>query len=68
MTIEEENKILRAALKSLLPDKFGGYFICGEARSHLDTDLPRFLHVCPSYGIAGFATYKLYRPYSEPEW
>ena len=48
------------------PERTGAMFICGQG-GQLDGDgLPVRLHVCPSYGLAGSATYEKILPYSEP--
>ena len=33
-----------------IPEKSGGYFICGEGGSKDDMGLPEFIFVCPTYG------------------
>lgn len=59
------NRVRHAMLTSS-PEKTGALFICGQGRQ-LDSDgLPVRLHVCPSYGLAGSATYEKILPYSEP--
>jgi len=50
------------------PEKTGAYFICGEAGEKDDLGLPEYIHVCPSYGLDGIASYKLHKDYSAPEW
>lgn len=59
------NRVRHAMLTSS-PEKTGALFICGQG-GQLDSDgLPVRLHVCPSYGLAGSATYEKILPYSEP--
>ena len=66
MTLEEENIKLRNILKSLLPEKSGHYFICGEGGEKDRNNLPEYIHVCPEFGEAGSALYKKVEDYSEP--
>lgn len=49
-------------------EKTGAYFICGEAGDKDDLGLPQYIHVCPSYGLDGIASYKLDKKYSGPGW
>jgi hypothetical protein len=55
-------------LAKIFPEQSSHYFICGEAGEKDQSGLPLYLLVCPQYGLDGFATYKLDREYSAPEW
>ena len=59
------NKI-KTGLQHESPEKTGRYFVCGEAGDKDDVGLPDYILVCPTYGLAGFATYRKDRDYSEP--
>jgi len=66
MTLEEENTKLKNILKSLLPEKSGQYFICGEIGEKDNANLPEYILVCPEYGADGFAVYKKDKDYASP--
>jgi hypothetical protein len=55
-------------LAKLFPEKSGHYFICEDSNDKDSLGLPEYIHICPSYGLDGFAIYKKYIPYSAPEW
>jgi hypothetical protein len=66
--LKEKCEKLSNILAKLFPEKSGHYFICGESGEKDQSGLPQLLLVCPQYGLDGFATYKLDREYSAPEW
>lgn len=59
------NKI-KTGLQHDHPERTGRYFVCGETGERDDVGLPEYIFVCPTYGLAGFATYRKDRDYSEP--
>jgi hypothetical protein len=67
----EAAKILRRvaiAMQTSSPEQSGALFICGIGGNKDDLGLPDTLSVCPTYGMAGSATYTKTREYSEPGW
>lgn len=59
---------LKKIWKHSSPESSGAYFICGEAGSKDDLGLPEYIHVCPTYGLDGIASYRLDKSYSAPGW
>ena len=43
-------------------------FICGGSEDKDEFGLPSLLFICPVYGLDGFATYKMVKPYSGPSY
>jgi hypothetical protein len=56
-------------LARIFPDKGppDHCFITGVSEDQFG-GMPRYLYVCPCYGLDGFAVYKLYRDYDAPGW
>jgi len=59
------NKI-KTAIVHERAEETGAFFITGEGGEKDDVGLPEYIMICPSYGFAGFATYRKDRDYSEP--
>lgn len=59
------NRVRHAMLTSA-PEKSGAMFICGASREVDRSGLPVRLHVCPTYGLDGFAVYEQVIPYTAP--
>lgn len=59
---------LKQILASLLPEKSGYYFICGEIGDKDEMGLPEQILICPYHGLDGFAVYKKEKDYSAPGW
>jgi hypothetical protein len=57
-----------AILKSAMYERVPGPFIAGVAGKADEMGLPELLHVCPSYGLEGTATYEKVRDYEAPGW
>ena len=56
-------------VKSTYPDKFPDtYFICGEAGTKDDNNLPNHIHICPAYGCDWFQVYEKTDKTFGPEW
>jgi len=66
--LKEENEKLKNILKKVFPEKSGHYFICGEGGGTDSMGLPEYIHVTPTYGLDGFATYKKHTDYDAPGW
>jgi hypothetical protein len=49
-------------------ERVPGPFIAGVAGKADEMGLPELLHVCPSYGLDGTATYEKVRDYEAPGW
>lgn len=64
--LEEHTARLAKIVKHVLADNTGAYFICGEAGEKDSMGLPAGILVCPSYGLDGFAYYKMERGYTAP--
>lgn len=73
---EEQFNKLVAASKFLLkvktafmtskPEESGTLFITGVSGDKDDMGLPEYISICPTYGLAGSATFKKHKDYSEP--
>jgi hypothetical protein len=61
---------LREMIKHIdLVEKLGGiYFICGEAGTKDDNNLPDRIHICPAYGCDWFQVYEKTDKTFGPEW
>lgn len=56
-------------VKSTYPDKFpDNYFICGEAGTKDDNNLPDRIYICPAYGCDWFQVYEKTDKTFGPEW
>lgn len=64
--LEAENEKLRGALKKALG--IDSPFICGASEERGADGLPTTLHVCPAYGLDGFAVYRKARDYGAPSY
>lgn len=54
---------------SALAEKLAGiYFICGESGEKDQNDLPKRIHICPSYGVDWFQIYERTDQTHGPEW
>jgi hypothetical protein len=64
-------KILRrvaVTMQTQTPEKTGALFLCGVGGERDDMGLPERIHICPTYGLAGTATYTKTTDYNEPGW
>ena len=59
------NKV-KTAIMHERAEETGAFFITGEGGEKDDIGLPEYIMICPSFGFAGFATYRKDRAYSEP--
>ena len=59
------NKV-KTAIMHERPEETGAFFVTGEAGDRDDVGLPEYIMICPTMGLAGFATYRKFRNYSEP--
>ena len=62
--LQAENAKLRDALRKALG--INSPFICGVSTAVGADGLPDVLHVCPAFGLDGFAVYRKDRNYSAP--
>ena len=66
--LRDEHASMVKALKHLMADKTGFYFICGEAGEKDSMGLPHAIFICPAYGSDGMAIYTKTTQYSAPEY
>ena len=58
---------LKTILKHSKAEQLEGvYFICGEGGEKDAMGLPKFIQVCPAFGLDSFAMYKKHTEYSAP--
>jgi hypothetical protein len=57
---------VRVAMLTTAPEQSGAMFICGASTKLDDDGLPVSIHVCPTFGLDGFATYIKQTPYTGP--
>jgi len=76
-TDDDFEKVVRAAtvlervritMLTSEPEKTGALFVCGIAGARDEFNLPDYIHVCPTYGLDGFAVYRKERDYDGPGW
>jgi hypothetical protein len=52
-----------------LAEKLGDiYFICGESGEKDTSNLPKYIHICPAYGVDWFELYERTDKTFGPEW
>lgn len=67
--LRELRKIKATIKHTVLAEKLGDiYFICGEGGSKNDNGLPKFIYICPAYGVDWFQVYERTDRTHGPEW
>lgn len=66
--IEKMLKVVSKIITHMNAQNNGAYFICGEGGSKNDIGLPERIHVCATFGLDWFTTYKRTDDVSGPEW
>ena len=64
----EENEKLKEVIRAMFPEINPRPFICGISGEKDSMGLPERLHICPTYGLEGFAVYKKETEYDAPGW
>lgn len=60
--------VVSKVIRHINAEKNGAYFICGEGGSKNDVGLPERIHVCATYGLDWFTTYKRTDETHGPQW
>jgi len=63
-----ENEKLKKIIKAVFPEIYPRPFICGMGGEKDKMGLPQYIHICPTYGLDGFAIYKKETEYDAPGW
>lgn len=67
--LRELRKIKSLIKHNLLAEQMEGiYFICGEGGEKDKNNLPKQIHVCPTYGVDWFQVYERTDKTWGPEW
>jgi hypothetical protein len=68
LLLRKKVKKYETIIKHVVSEEIGVFFICGAGGEKDSMGLPEKILVCPSHGLAGFASYKKDRDYSAPAW
>lgn len=57
---------VRLAMVTSQPEQTGAMFICGIGGEKDEMGLPKYVDICPTYGLDGFARYEKVGDYTAP--
>lgn len=67
--LSELRKLKSLIKHNILAGKLGNiYFICGEGGEKDSNNLPKYIHICPAYGVDWFQVYERTDKTWGPEW
>lgn len=61
-------KVVSKFLEHQYAEKNGQYFICGEGGEKNETQLPKYVYICPTFGLDWFQVYERTDRTVGPEW
>ena len=66
--LEAMLKVVSKVITHMNAEKNGAYFITGEGGEKNEVGLPKYIYICPTFGLDWFTVYERTEKRSGPEW